>query len=101
MAELKEQFEVRLTELEAREQGLQIEQAATPLGVNQDQVNDIRKTLDRIQAAQDVESIRLGLEKQYAPRAGNRVPAVPTADLNEIQTFLGVRPAQPKVASGN
>lgn len=99
IAQLKEQFLVRLTELEAREQDLQLEQAATPTGINQAQIDDIRRTLDRIQQAQEVEGIRIGLEKHYAPRAGNR-PA-PQADLTEIRSFLGVQPAQSKVASGN
>jgi len=100
IAQLKEQFETRLADLQAHEQDLMLQQAATPTGISQTQIDDIRRTLDRIQQAQEVEGIRLNLEKQFAPRAGS-APSTPQADLTEIRTFLGVRPAQPKVASGN
>jgi chromosome segregation ATPase len=96
VAQLKDQFVVHLAELEAREADLQLEQAATPSGINQAQIDDIRRTLDRIQHAQDVAGIQIGLEKQYAPRPGSA-----PVDLTEVRSFLGVRPAQPKVVSGN
>jgi len=101
LADQIDELQLRLTQVRAAEQQIQLEQAATPQGADENQISEIRAALDRIQQGQEEETIRLNLEREYNARGAGRSGTVPAADLNEIKAFLGGRSAPSKVAAGN
>jgi len=103
LAGIRQDFEVCLATLEAREQELQLKQATTPEGVDPDLVQNTRALLERIRRAQEVKTVELDLAERHLQAVGTSglSPAVPPVNLDEIQTYLRQGAAPPKVASGN
>jgi DNA repair exonuclease SbcCD ATPase subunit len=101
IAEQKRNFELRLAQLEATEEHLNLEQVTAPLAMDQGPVPDIESTLNAIQHSQESEMIRRKLEEQYSSRPNTPLqPSLPTVNTQEIRGFLGVPTGtQPKVAS--
>ncbi len=97
----KTEFEVRLAQLEAAEEDLNLKAITTPLRLDQTRVAEIKSTLDGVQKSQEIEAIKRSLEERYSGRpASQPTAAAPTVDLNEVRTFLGVPccPEAPAVA---
>jgi len=86
----KREFEIRLAQLEAEEATLEVARIRTPLVTDEGRVADIKKTLDRIEQAQNVEQFEHVLGQQYGTKIGDAQPeAQPRAvDLNEIRSHL-------------
>jgi chromosome segregation ATPase len=101
IVEQKRNFEVRLAQLEATEEHLNLQQVTSPLHFDESRVADIKNTLDAIQHSQQADVIRRQLEERYGarPHTGTQ-PEIPTVNMQEIRTFLGVPTnGQPNVAS--
>ncbi|MCI0463956.1 MAG: hypothetical protein L0Z62_44045 [Gemmataceae bacterium] len=90
LVEQKKEFELRLLERETVEADLKLQRLATPTACDSNRSADILRTLEAIEAAQEVEQIENQLRQQYSPRANNRPrTSAPALNLPEIKNFLG------------
>jgi len=98
-----DELNLALTKLRLTEQQIQVQQAATPQGVDRNRIAAIRAKLARIGDAQEEETIRLELLRPAAGRNGARPAAAPPQDVNlgEIESFWSPQSATSKVAAGN
>jgi chromosome segregation ATPase len=101
--EQKREFEVRLAQLEAAEENLNLQQIASPLRVDPGRIADIKNTLDAIQQGQEVERQKRLLEEQYGTKLSNGTPpaSTPTVNMQEIRSFLGVPASTPTKVAGS
>jgi chromosome segregation ATPase len=86
----KREFEIRLAQLEAEEETLNVARIQTPLQTDDSRVADIKRTLDRIEHAQSVETQQHVLQQQYGSKIGDAQPTDSSVnlDVSEIRGYL-------------
>jgi chromosome segregation ATPase len=91
LAEQKQVFEIRLAQLEAAERRIEANSVVTPLKVDNTRWADISRTLDEIERRQEEIVTQQELEQKYATQNGTTSAVRPSANLNEIEAFLGLK----------
>jgi len=87
--EQKRNFEVRLAQLQATEEQINLEEIATPVQTDRGRVAAIKRQLDAIQQSQEVAGERRNLAKEFLPRGNGSSPSNrPAVNPDDVLNFL-------------
>jgi chromosome segregation ATPase len=97
----KRTFEVRVAELEAREAELQAAKIQSPTKIDEGEVADIKKLLDRVEHGQAVDTTVGDLEKQYGSKIDTSTAGVEQSSSGTVvQDFQAYRDGNQNKKSG-